>query len=64
MCRLKSLVTPGVVVGYHGPMVIIVIMHCYSINLLVSASGWHPRVTATVSLLTYDFPYLYLCNHG
>ena len=30
---------------------------CYSINLLVSASGWHPRVTATVSLLTYDFPY-------
>ena len=37
---------------------------CYSINLLVSASGWHPRVTATVSLLTYDFPYLYLCNHG
>ena len=32
------------------------------INLLVSASGWHPRVTATVSLLTYDLPYLYLCR--
>ena len=28
---------------------------CYSINLLVSSSGWHPRVTATVSLLSYDF---------
>jgi len=44
--------------------------NCYSINLLVSASGWHPRVTATVSLLTYDFLFLTLmqsqmiCNHS
>ena len=34
---------------------------CYSTNLLVSVSSWHLRSPATVSLLTYDSPYLRLC---
>ena len=37
---------------------------CYSINLLVSVSSWHLRSPATVSLLTYDSPYLHLCHRS
>jgi hypothetical protein len=44
-------------VGFNPTYELEVVGHCsacYSINLLVDVSGWHPRVTATVSLLSYD----------
>ena len=31
---------------------------CYSINLLVSASGWHPRVTAKEEVIRNRHPYV------